>query len=84
MFLSPVLKRQVSPEELQTPGGPFLKKTFTVNTVNTHAHKYMNSTQYCVSLTPQFASDGGDCHLVPNEDQLDLSGCRHHNWNNIK
>uniref|UniRef100_A0A8C2Z335 DEP domain containing MTOR-interacting protein n=1 Tax=Cyclopterus lumpus TaxID=8103 RepID=A0A8C2Z335_CYCLU len=25
-----VLKRQVSPEELQTPGGPFLKKTFTI------------------------------------------------------
>ncbi|XP_061631465.1 DEP domain-containing mTOR-interacting protein isoform X4 [Phyllopteryx taeniolatus] len=28
-FLS-VLKRHVSPEELQTPGGPFLKKTFTI------------------------------------------------------
>lgn len=28
---STVLKRQVSPEELQTPGGPFLKKTFTVS-----------------------------------------------------
>ncbi|XP_061531148.1 DEP domain-containing mTOR-interacting protein isoform X1 [Phycodurus eques] len=25
-----VLKRHVSPEELQTPGGPFLKKTFTI------------------------------------------------------
>ncbi|XP_053089152.1 DEP domain-containing mTOR-interacting protein isoform X3 [Pangasianodon hypophthalmus] len=25
-----VLKRQVSPEELQTPGGPFIKKTFTI------------------------------------------------------
>ncbi|KAF5901087.1 collagen alpha-1(XIV) chain isoform X1, partial [Clarias magur] len=25
-----VLKRQVSPEELQTPGGPFVKKTFTI------------------------------------------------------
>lgn len=30
VFLSTVLKRQVSPEELQSPGGPFLKKTFTV------------------------------------------------------
>ncbi|XP_045552626.1 DEP domain-containing mTOR-interacting protein isoform X2 [Salmo salar] len=28
-FLS-VLKRQVSPEELQTPGGPYIKKTFTI------------------------------------------------------
>uniref|UniRef100_A0AAX7T2J8 DEP domain-containing protein n=1 Tax=Astatotilapia calliptera TaxID=8154 RepID=A0AAX7T2J8_ASTCA len=25
-----VLKRQVSPEELQRPGGPFIKKTFTI------------------------------------------------------
>ncbi|XP_015213333.1 DEP domain-containing mTOR-interacting protein isoform X2 [Lepisosteus oculatus] len=25
-----VLKRQVRPEELQTPGGPFIKKTFTI------------------------------------------------------
>ncbi|XP_056330850.1 DEP domain-containing mTOR-interacting protein [Danio aesculapii] len=25
-----VLKRQVSPEELQTPGGPYIKKTFTI------------------------------------------------------
>ncbi|KAK7887232.1 hypothetical protein WMY93_026853 [Mugilogobius chulae] len=25
-----VLKRQVSPEELQAPGGPFIKKTFTI------------------------------------------------------
>uniref|UniRef100_G3NVL1 DEP domain containing MTOR-interacting protein n=1 Tax=Gasterosteus aculeatus TaxID=69293 RepID=G3NVL1_GASAC len=25
-----VLKRQVSPEELQSPGGPFVKKTFTI------------------------------------------------------
>ncbi|MBN3306115.1 DPTOR protein, partial [Amia calva] len=25
-----VLKRQVSPEELQTPGGPYMKKTFTI------------------------------------------------------
>ncbi|GLD74126.1 DEP domain-containing mTOR-interacting protein isoform X3 [Lates japonicus] len=25
-----LLKRQVSPEELQTPGGPFIKKTFTI------------------------------------------------------
>lgn len=25
-----VLKRQVSPEELQAPGGPFTKKTFTI------------------------------------------------------
>ncbi|XP_041942461.1 DEP domain-containing mTOR-interacting protein isoform X1 [Alosa pseudoharengus] len=25
-----VLKRQVNPEELQTPGGPYIKKTFTI------------------------------------------------------
>ncbi|KPP78686.1 hypothetical protein Z043_101800 [Scleropages formosus] len=25
-----LLKRQVSPEELQTPGGPYIKKTFTI------------------------------------------------------
>ncbi|KAI1901916.1 hypothetical protein AGOR_G00039350 [Albula goreensis] len=25
-----VLKRQVSPEELQTPGGPYIKRTFTI------------------------------------------------------
>lgn len=33
---STVLKRQVSPEELQTPGGPFLKKTFTVGHTQIH------------------------------------------------
>ncbi|TKS81851.1 DEP domain-containing mTOR-interacting protein [Collichthys lucidus] len=33
-----VLKRQVSPEELQTPGGPFLKKTFTVGHAHTHTY----------------------------------------------
>lgn len=31
-----VLKRQVSPEELQRPGGPFIKKTFTVGHTQTH------------------------------------------------
>ncbi|KAG5264925.1 hypothetical protein AALO_G00259520 [Alosa alosa] len=25
-----VVKRQVSPEELQTPGGPYIKRTFTI------------------------------------------------------
>ncbi|KAM4579910.1 DEP domain-containing mTOR-interacting protein isoform 3-T3 [Odontesthes bonariensis] len=33
-----VLKRQVSPEELQSPGGPFVKKTFTVGNTHTQAH----------------------------------------------
>ncbi|KAG7458013.1 hypothetical protein MATL_G00233290 [Megalops atlanticus] len=28
--VSQMLKRQVSPEELQTPGGPYIKKTFTI------------------------------------------------------
>jgi len=34
VYIFTVLKRQVSPEELQAPGGPYIKKTFTVS----HTH----------------------------------------------
>lgn len=36
VYIFTVLKRQVSPEELQAPGGPYIKKTFTVRQTHTH------------------------------------------------
>jgi len=36
VYIFTVLKRQVSPEELQAPGGPYIKKTFTVSHTHTH------------------------------------------------
>lgn len=38
VYIFTVLKRQVSPEELQAPGGPYIKKTFTVSHTHTRTH----------------------------------------------
>lgn len=40
IFCPTVLKRQVSPEELQTPGGRFIKKTFTVGLAHTALYSF--------------------------------------------
>lgn len=36
LFAGVVVKRPVSPEELQQPGGPYVKKSFTVRPANAH------------------------------------------------